>query len=196
MASTLKTSPVIAPDAIKSLLHRLHEVSIAQQGDIDKATSRFKDFDDSDKSKMYLDDAMRDKFVALDEDKCQFLYQLARAIGAKNIVEAGTSFGVSTIYLALAVGSNVDGVEGAGKVIATENETSKAKKAREYWEEAGKLVTDFVELREGNLLDTLKSHLPTIDLLLLDSKWHLGLGLVVEAALKLSSLDAFCFANS
>lgn len=170
MASTLKTSPVIAPDAIKSLLHRLHELSIAQQGDIDKATSHFKDFDDSDKLKAYLDDEMRDKFVALDEDKCQFLYQLARAIGAKNIVEAGTSFGVSTIYLALAVGSNVDGVEGAGKVIATENETSKAKKAQEYWEEAGKLVTDFVEFREGNLLDTLKSHLPTIDLLLLDSK--------------------------
>lgn len=45
---------------------------------------------------------MLDKFIALDEDKCHFLYQLINAMGATNVVEAGTSFGVSTIYLALA----------------------------------------------------------------------------------------------
>ncbi|EXU95762.1 S-adenosylmethionine-dependent methyltransferase family protein [Metarhizium robertsii] len=32
-------------------------------------------------------------FVSLEQDKCQFMYLLARSLGAKNIIEAGTSFG-------------------------------------------------------------------------------------------------------
>ena len=85
---------------------------------------------------------MRDKFVALEQDKCQFMYLLARSINAKNIVEAGTSFGVSTMYLALAVGQNVTEARAkgeivSGKVVATEKEASKAVRAREHWSEAG-----------------------------------------------------------
>lgn len=110
---------------------------------------------------------MRDKFVALEPDKCQLIYLLARSIGAKNIVEAGTSFGVSTIYLALAVGQN----PGGGKVIATEKEPEKAKRARRHWKEAGEEVEKYIELREGDLLETLKDGLPEIDMLLLDSKF-------------------------
>jgi predicted O-methyltransferase YrrM len=118
---------------------------------------------------------MRDKFVALETDKCEFIYLLARAMGVKNVVEAGTSFGVSTIYLALAVGQNVK--QGRGdvkrKVIATEKEPSKAVKAREHWKEAGEEVEPWIELREGDLLETLKikEGMPNeIDMLLLDSK--------------------------
>lgn len=40
-----------------------------------------------------FDDSMRDKFIALDQDKCQFLYLITRAIRAQNVVEVGTSFG-------------------------------------------------------------------------------------------------------
>jgi len=84
---------------------------------------------------------MLDKFIALDEDKCHFVYQLLCATGATHVVEAGTSFGVSTIYLALAVGRNVGGVPGKGKVIATEKESQKAERAREHWREAGETVS-------------------------------------------------------
>jgi predicted O-methyltransferase YrrM len=117
---------------------------------------------------------MRDKFVALERDKCEFIYLLARAMGVKNVVEAGTSFGVSTIYLALAVGQNVargDRKVG-GKVIATEKESSKAARAREHWKEAGEEVERWIELREGDLLETLKVEegIPEeVDMLLLDS---------------------------
>ena len=49
---------------------------------------------------------MHDKLVALDRDKARLCYLLCRARGAARVVEVGTSFGVSTIYLAAAVREN------------------------------------------------------------------------------------------
>jgi predicted O-methyltransferase YrrM len=77
-----------------------------------------------------------------------YLYLLARAIDARRIVEFGTSFGVSTIWLALAVRDN-----GGGVVIGTEMIPSKAARARSNIAEAG--LADFVEIREGNALESL-----------------------------------------
>ncbi|KAI0900070.1 S-adenosyl-L-methionine-dependent methyltransferase [Annulohypoxylon nitens] len=105
-----------------------------------------------------------EKFVALDPDKCALVYLLLRSTAARFIVEAGTSFGLSTIYLSLAVGQN-----GGGKVIATENEPTKALKARENWKAAGNDIEKWIELREGDLRETLKKDLPEqVDFLLLD----------------------------
>lgn len=112
-----------------------------------------------------------DKFVALDPDKCAAVYLLLRSTGARHVVEAGTSFGLSTIYLALAVGQNAGGdPHHRGRVIATEHEAAKAVRAREHWKRAGAEVEPFIELREGDILQTLKSGLPEeVDFLLLDS---------------------------
>ncbi|KAG5663269.1 hypothetical protein KAF25_001205 [Fusarium avenaceum] len=108
-----------------------------------------------------------DKFVALDPDKCAFVYLLLRSMKARFVVEAGTSFGVSTIYLALAVAQNAG--SGSGRVIATENEPSKADRARKHWSQAGDDIQKFIELRDGDLRETLKTDLPEqVDFLLLD----------------------------
>lgn len=104
------------------------------------------------------------------------MYQLIHATGATNVVEAGTSFGVSTIYLALAVAQVKAATGKAGTVIATEKETEKAQIARQYWEQCGPLIQDEIDLREGDLLQTLKTGLPDVDLLLLDSKTSSALG--------------------
>ncbi|PTB45965.1 uncharacterized protein TrAFT101_004550 [Trichoderma asperellum] len=152
-------NPVVAPDHVLALLNRLHQESLTQEAALPSTYLGSNDFDD----------LMRDKFIALDQDKCQFVYQLARATGARNIVEIGTSFGVSTIYLALAVGSNLEHLGGEGKVIATEKEHTKAERARQYWQEAGNdLVARHIDLREGDLLETLTNNIPQIDLVLLD----------------------------
>jgi predicted O-methyltransferase YrrM len=158
-------NPVVAPDHVLALLDRLHQESLTQEAALPSTYLSSGGFDE----------LMRDKFIALDQDKCQFVYQLARATGARNIAEIGTSFGVSTIYLALAVGSNLDRLGGEGKVIATEKEHTKAEKARQYWQEAGNdLVTRHIDLREGDLLETLTKNIPQIDLILLDSELTLG----------------------
>src|SRR5947207_15949894 len=51
---------------------------------------------------------LKDKLIALDRTKAEFCYHLCRALRAHRVVEAGTSFGVSTIFLAAAVRDNLD----------------------------------------------------------------------------------------
>ena len=71
------------------------------------------------------------------------MYLLARSIRARYIIKAGTSFWVSTIYLALSVSQNVVDAENAtstkltGKIIAAEKAAFKAAKAKGYLLERG-----------------------------------------------------------
>ncbi len=177
------SSVIVAQPKVHELLKKLHELSESQETSISQRWFYF-----SRLIKFFLfgqtwsssaDVHMEDKLVALDVDKCQFMYIFARSLGIRNAIEAGTSNGVSTIYLALAVGQNVEQLRRSsgdntitGKVIGTEKEAAKAVKARENWKAAGSEVEPWIELREGNLLETLKESkgMPeTIDLLLLDS---------------------------
>ncbi|GAD95868.1 O-methyltransferase [Paecilomyces variotii No. 5] len=169
-------SPIDAASHIQQLLSQLHQLSLEQEASISKKGKVFSsdilgDLEDkrpNNDPKDDFDRFMRDKFIALDEDKCQFTYQLINAMGATNIVEAGTSFGVSTIYLALAIARTKAATGKNGIVIATENESGKAAVARKYWAQCGPEVEQEIELREGDLLETLKDGLPEVDLLLLD----------------------------
>ena len=107
-----------------------------------------------------------DKLVALDRDKAEFCYQLCRASDARRIVEIGTSYGVSTLYLAAAVRDNVSAGGGSGVVIGSEHEPEKASAARKHFAQAG--LSHLVELREGDLRETLKSIEGPVDFVLVD----------------------------
>ncbi|KAJ5770864.1 S-adenosyl-L-methionine-dependent methyltransferase [Penicillium nucicola] len=169
-------SPIKAAPHILQLLSQLHQISLEQEASISQKGKVFSsdildDLEDKKSKTNPKDDfdrLMLDKFIALDEDKCQFTYQLINSMGATNIVEAGTSFGVSTIYLALAVAQTKSATGKSGIVIATEKEKEKAAIARKYWAQCGKEVEQEIDLREGDLLETLADGLPQIDLLLLD----------------------------
>jgi predicted O-methyltransferase YrrM len=105
---------------------------------------------------------MKDIHLAVSRDTGVLLYMLARSIGARSIVEFGTSFGISTLHLAAALRDN-----GGGRLISTEFEPSKVVRARENIIKAN--LSDLVEIREGDALETLARDLPeTIDLVLLD----------------------------
>jgi predicted O-methyltransferase YrrM len=112
------------------------------------------------------------------------LYMLTRSTGARNVLEFGTSFGISTIYLAAALRDN-----GGGRVITTEFESSKAARARENLTEAG--LIDLVEIRESDALETLAHDLPeTLDIVLLDGAKALYADILqrVEGCLRPGSL--------
>ena len=174
------STAVEAPKNVIELLKRLHKQSLDEEALIKDPDGQYqvlretlKEKDESERNRI-RDEAMKDKFIALDADKAEFMYSLARATGALNIVEAGTSFGVSTIYLALAVAQNAKAAgkePGQAKVIGTEHWHEKAEVARQYWKEAGDAVEPWIELREGDLRETLKNDMPTIDFVLFDSKW-------------------------
>lgn len=173
----LTKSAIRAPAHVLDLLRRLHQLSLDQETTLknDQTVQKWKEDKaiDAAQRKQLFDDLMRDKFIALTPDKSIFMYNLVRASGALNVVECGTSYGVSTIYLALAVGQNAIQkrvAAGGAKIIATENEPSKAIKAREYWKEAGEDVEAYIELREGDLTKTLQVDLPLIDFVLFDSQ--------------------------
>ncbi|MBP6014036.1 MAG: class I SAM-dependent methyltransferase [Alphaproteobacteria bacterium] len=88
------------------------------------------------------------------------LFITAKAIRAQTIVEFGTSFGISTIYLGAAARAN------NGRVIGTECEPAKVKAARANVADAG--LAQFVDILEGDAMKTLASLDATIDFLLLD----------------------------
>jgi len=105
--------------------------------------------------------ALDKKYMAIDPAQGVFCYLLARSMRTRRIIEFGTSFGVSTIYLASAVRDN-----GGGMVIGTEMVETKARQARENVRQAG--LSDFVDIRTGDALDTLKNERDSVDMLLND----------------------------
>src|SRR5262245_26236920 len=61
-----------------------------------------------------LQPSLKEAYIPVSREQGRFLYQTARAIRARTIVEFGTSFGISAIYLAAAVRDN-----GGGHFIGT-----------------------------------------------------------------------------
>lgn len=105
---------------------------------------------------------LKDQPLPVSRETGALLYMLARSIGARHIVEFGTSFGISTLHLAAALRDN-----GGGRLITSEFEPSKVARAQANLVAGG--VADLVEIREGDALQTLARDLPeSIDLLLLD----------------------------
>ncbi|HTT04859.1 MAG TPA: O-methyltransferase [Steroidobacteraceae bacterium] len=105
---------------------------------------------------------LKDLWLPVSRETGVLLYMLARSMQARTIIEFGTSFGISTLYLAAALRDN-----GGGRIITCEFEASKLVRAREHLCAAG--LEDLVEFRAGDALETLSVDLPgTIDLLLLD----------------------------
>ncbi|MBX2921134.1 MAG: class I SAM-dependent methyltransferase [Chitinophagaceae bacterium] len=101
-----------------------------------------------------------DKYIPIHPAQGAFLYLQARALNAKNILELGTSYGISTIYLAKAAKDN------GGKVTSTEYLPHKIKAARKNLEDAG--LSEYAEILEGDARETLKNINTSFDLVLLD----------------------------
>lgn len=154
MSCSLHSSPV---HAVLKTLHATSE-------EVDPPLLAAAQGKDSDERAALLDQA----FIPVSPDAGRFLYILARGSAPGTIVEFGTSFGISTIYLAAAVRDR-----GAGLVITTELHAGKAEQARHHLRQANLL--DVVDIRVGDALDTLKNVSHGVSLVFLDGWKHLYL---------------------
>lgn len=102
----------------------------------------------------------KDAYLPISKKQGETMRQLILEHNCKNIVEFGTSFGISTIYLADAVRQT------GGKVITTELLESKATKATKNISDVG--LMDYVEVKIGNAMETLNEYSKPIDFLFLD----------------------------
>jgi len=104
---------------------------------------------------------MSDVYIPVSREQGHLLYLVARSIGARRVVEFGTSFGISTLYLAAAVRDN-----GGGTVIGSELEPEKHRTATQNLAEAG--FADVTDVRLGDAMQTLRDVPAPVDMLLLD----------------------------
>ncbi len=108
-------------------------------------------------------DAMRQgpRFANVPGDHGRLLRLLTESLGAKLVVEIGTSTGESAVYLGLALRTT------GGKLITHELDKGRAAVARENFKKAG--VDDLITVIEGDAHETVKQHKDPIDILFLDA---------------------------
>src|SRR6266516_2909266 len=106
-------------------------------------------------------DALQAFYLPISAQGGDLLYTLVRASRPTTVVEFGTSFGISTLYLAAAVRDN-----GAGRVIGTEMSASKAAAAHRTFAETG--LDDLITVLEGDARETLARVGGSVDFVLLD----------------------------
>ena len=106
-------------------------------------------------------DALSTTYMPISASGGDLLYCLTRATRPETVVEFGTSFGISTIYLAAAIADN-----GVGHVLSTELSEEKIVAAQENLAEAG--LADRVSILAGDALETLSEVPGPIGLVLLD----------------------------
>jgi predicted O-methyltransferase YrrM len=108
-----------------------------------------------------LADARESLYLPISAQGGELLYSLVRAVRPETVVEFGTSFGISTIYLAAAVTDN-----GTGRVFGTEMSAAKIAAARANLGEAG--LAGAATILAGDARDTLADIPGPIGLVLLD----------------------------
>ncbi|MDR3204906.1 MAG: class I SAM-dependent methyltransferase [Deltaproteobacteria bacterium] len=146
---------------IENLISR-DQQSQAKRKDLNLSEEEIKRLMGSKTQYLEFYSSLADWPLSISHETGRLIYMLAKSRRATSIIEYGTSLGVSTLFLAAALRDN-----GGGRLITCEFVPSKVAEAKANLEAAG--LSDLVEFRAGNALETLKVDLPkSVDLLLLD----------------------------
>jgi predicted O-methyltransferase YrrM len=116
-------------------------------------------------------------YSAVTPERGAVVYLIARAIRATRVVEFGSSFGISTIYLATAVRDNLaTGSAPSPQVIGSEMEPRKIAEATKNVKAAG--LSSLVTIMQGDALATLRAVEAPVDMVFLDGRKDLYLPLL------------------
>jgi len=105
------------------------------------------------------DYAVQNRVPIIGPAVARMLTLFVQVSGAKRIFEMGSAIGYSTIWLARAAGPK-------GKVVYTDGDPEKARRAKDYFRRAG--VAKRIDVRVGDALDLLKKSPGTFDLIFND----------------------------
>ena len=148
--------PTLTQPALSMLIDRLFAEADAAENERWPATRA----DDREDYRQYYG-LLKDQPLPVSRTTGRLLYMLARSVRARTIVEFDSA-NLDIFHLAAALRDN-----GGGRLIGSEFEPSKITRARANLHAAG--LSDLVEIREGDALQTLARDLPdSIDLILLD----------------------------
>src|ERR1700728_1985197 len=125
-------------------------------------------------------DALQAAYLPISAQSGELLYILVRASRPTTVVEFGTSYGISTLYLAAAVADN-----GRGRVVSTELNSAKVNAARANLIEARH--SDHVAILPGDVMTTLNDVRGPVDLVLLDGWKDLRLPVLRSLESRLSA---------
>lgn len=152
----------LAVPTVSELLERLHAEADAQMPELRstiRATREAEDGNDQTPEAWY--DKLQDFYLPVNREQGRFLYQTVRAVRPERVVEFGSSFGISAIYIAAGLRDN-----GAGTVVGSELIEQKAATARKNLATAG--LDDLADIRTGDARQTLKDPGGPVDIVLLD----------------------------
>lgn len=102
-----------------------------------------------------------ERFANVSTEDGRLLRQLTEAIGAKRVVEIGTSTGESGIWFALALRKT------GGRLYTHDIDPRRLEVARRNFKNAG--VDDLITIIEGDAHETIKQHTEGVDIVFLDA---------------------------
>ncbi|MFH1718102.1 MAG: O-methyltransferase [Planctomycetota bacterium] len=132
-ASSIENTPLARSDAEKKILSVLEEMG-------------------NDRSRLYL---------SVSQSDGRLMRMLTESIGAKRVIEIGTSTGYSGLWLALALRST------GGKLITHEIDEGRAKTAKENFKRAG--VDDLITVVVGDAHEAVTKYTEPVDVVFLDA---------------------------
>ncbi|MFJ8821775.1 O-methyltransferase [Streptomyces sp. NPDC102467] len=145
---------------VSAALTRMFEAA-ARDGETGARLGRDQPSDPGARTAQERADTAQEIYMPVSAEGGRLLYNLIRATRPTRVVEFGTSYGISTLYLAAAVRDN-----GTGQVITTEMSRTKAAAARDTFAATG--LDDVITVLEGDALQTLATPRQPVDFLFLD----------------------------
>lgn len=182
MAAPVAGTPSLDDSVVRDVLAEIYRIAKGDRAVIDRAYSVAAGYQ-APPTVEQMSELAGEAALPVAPEVGRLLYLLVRLLRPQTIVEFGSSFGASLVYLASAVRDN-----GSGVVTGTELNPHKVAAARLNVDRAG--LGEHVRILAGDAITTLATVPAPVDLLLLDGwkEQYLPALITIEPALRPGSI--------